>query len=431
MNKPLILVTTLCLGLFAGLLKAQNGSFPWAVGLGPRVLTYQAHPGQPALGYTNYDPAGQLTVGRYLSGAFDFRTHLTFSPKVRFPATESTTREAWLLDMSYNLVFKFYNGVLLRESARIGPYLMVGVGGSYVQDNPDAYAPLGAGIRIRFNERMNLHLEAVRQLSLNRDYQHLSAAIAFVYNINTEQKPEEPEPEPEEELLAEIASDTDGDGVPDKDDDCPDTPGDANLLGCPPEDDTPGEESMAEQTAGSDTTNDIAAVDDLGADTWGSSEDSSTYSDDEELMFPTETDDSETFAEQNATDFDANQGAAQGSPCVSLSEMDVEPVYFAYASDELSAQTKQRLDQLADLMKNCNNVHLVLNGHTDDIGSERDNLTLSVMRAFRVKYYLVYTHGIRQARITSDGKGEIKSIATSADEVARQQNRRVDFELIF
>jgi len=429
MNKPLILVSTLCLGLFAGLLKAQNGSFPWAVGLGPRVLSYQAHPGQPSLDYTNYDPAGQLTVGRYLSGAFDFRTHLTFSPKVRFPATESTTREAWLLDMSYNLVFKFYNGALLRESARVGPYLMVGLGGSYVPDNPDAYAPLGAGIRIRFNERMNLHLEAVRQFSLNRDYQHLSAAIAFVYNINTEKKLEEPEPEPEEDLLAEVAPDTDGDGVPDQDDDCPDTPGDANLLGCPPEDNLPGEESMAEQTADHDTTNDIAAVDDLGADTWGTTNDSSTDSDDEDLVFPTETDPSGSFADQGGAAPDAD--AVTGAPCVSLSEMEVEPVYFAYASDELSTETKQRLDRLADLMKNCNNVRLVLNGHTDDIGSERDNLTLSVMRAFRVKYYLVYTHGIRQARITSDGMGEIKPIASQVDEVVRQQNRRVDFELIF
>jgi OmpA-OmpF porin, OOP family len=390
-------------------------------------MTYQAHPGQPALGYTNYDPAGQLTVGRYLSGAFDFRTHLTFSPKVRFPATESTTREAWLLDMSYNLVFKFYNGALLRESARIGPYLMVGLGGSYVQDNPDAYAPLGAGIRIRFNERMNLHLEAVRQLSLNRDYQHMSAAIAFVYNLNTEKKPEEPEPEPEEELLAEIAPDTDGDGVPDQDDDCPDTPGDANLLGCPPEDRIPGEESMAEETVEGDLNHGI--VDDLGADPWGATEDASTYSDEEELTFPTETDGAGSLADQGGAYADAD--AAQGAPCVSLSEMDVEPVYFAYASDELSAETKRRLDRVADLMKTCNNVRLVLSGHTDDTGSERDNLTLSVMRAFRVKYYLVYTHGIRQARITSDGMGEAKPVAANVDEVLRQQNRRVDFELIF
>jgi outer membrane protein OmpA-like peptidoglycan-associated protein len=411
MKQPLIFLLALSLTLLTGGLQAQNGSARWALGLGPRLLTYQAHPGQPKLGYSTYDPAGQLTVGRYLSSAFDFRSHLTFSPKVSFPATEQSTRNAWLLDMSYNLVFKFYNGALLRESARVGPYLMVGLGGSYVQDNPDAYVPLGVGLRIRLNHRMSLHLESVRQLSLNQDYQHLSHVVSFVYNLGGENPPKKPKPDKvdEEQLTAMAPTDTDGDGVMDEFDDCPDTPGEVNLQGCPPEDDVITEE----------TTNTVAEVDDLGLEdnTFGQSEDDAQAG----SFADNGTSANSSFSSQNMND--------GSGPCVSLSNMEVEPVFFTYGSDELLPETKARLDRLAELMKGCDNMRLVLNGHTDDTGTERDNLTLSVMRAFRVKYYLVYQHDIRQSRITSGGMGEEKPISTNDSESARKRNRRVDFEL--
>ena len=58
------------------------------------------------------------------------------------------------------------------------------------------------------------------------------------------------------------------------------------------------------------------------------------------------------------------------------------------------------------------------------------NQVLSVLRAHKVKYYLVYEHGIRQNRIESEGFGESKPKASNDTDTGRERNRRVDFKII-
>lgn len=214
---------------------AQNGSFPWALGAGTRMIQYQAHPGDPKLQHPYYDPTIQLQAIHYLNGAFDFRTQLTIGPNVRMPGGETSLRGN-LIDMNYMLTFKLHNGVLLRESALVSPYFLVGVGGSYLPNRPDAYLPFGGGLRVRFGPRMSLQLETTRQVSLNRDYQTLAHAIAFVYNLDTKEqrKPEEIEQDTslQQFLMATLPSDRDGDQVLDQEDRCPDTPGLLEYQGC-------------------------------------------------------------------------------------------------------------------------------------------------------------------------------------------------------
>ncbi|MCB0851183.1 MAG: OmpA family protein, partial [Bacteroidetes bacterium] len=74
---------------------------------------------------------------------------------------------------------------------------------------------------------------------------------------------------------------------------------------------------------------------------------------------------------------------------------------------------------------------LVLKGHADARGAEKENLVLSIMRAYNVKYYLVSNHGISQRRINSRGFGESNPIADNGTTQGRDQNRRVDFQLVF
>lgn len=54
---------------------------------------------------------------------------------------------------------------------------------------------------------------------------------------------------------------------------------------------------------------------------------------------------------------------------------------------------------------------------------------LSVKRAFKVKYYLVYQKGIRMARISSDGYGDASPISTNDSAEGRKQNRRVELRM--
>ena len=92
-------------------------------------------------------------------------------------------------------------------------------------------------------------------------------------------------------------------------------------------------------------------------------------------------------------------------------------------------QSLKALDELAELLKTNSEWNLVLEGHTDDVGSEISNLSLSQRRAEAVKRNLV-KFGIEDKRIIVKYYGESKPIADNATEEGRQQNRRVEFEFI-
>jgi outer membrane protein OmpA-like peptidoglycan-associated protein len=72
---------------------------------------------------------------------------------------------------------------------------------------------------------------------------------------------------------------------------------------------------------------------------------------------------------------------------------------------------------------------LRINGHTDNVGKEPANVKLSQGRADAIKNYLV-KKGINKNRINSKGFGSKKPIATNTTDAGRQQNRRVEFQVI-
>ena len=74
------------------------------------------------------------------------------------------------------------------------------------------------------------------------------------------------------------------------------------------------------------------------------------------------------------------------------------------------------------------NFSLKLAGHTDNIGSDENNLRLSKDRAESVKAYLV-SKGANPSRIEATGYGESQPIASNKTAEGRQKNRRVEFTL--
>ena len=84
------------------------------------------------------------------------------------------------------------------------------------------------------------------------------------------------------------------------------------------------------------------------------------------------------------------------------------------------------LNDLATYLNSNTNLKLALEGHTDNVGSETSNQTLSENRAKSVKDYLV-SKGVAESRITHKGFGESKPIADNLTEEGKKQNRRVEF----
>lgn len=85
------------------------------------------------------------------------------------------------------------------------------------------------------------------------------------------------------------------------------------------------------------------------------------------------------------------------------------------------------LDKLASLLKQ-RGIWLTLKGHTDNVGSDASNQTLSENRANSVKNYLV-GKGANGDKIEANGFGESKPIETNKTAKGRQANRRVEFHI--
>jgi hypothetical protein len=142
---------------------AQTASNRWALSLGTGVATYQSFPNAGPSIAPMFDPIYAFSALRYLRGGFDFRTQIAASPKVRYPVSDAGRMTSNWMDMSYQLLFKLNNGVFFRENAFIGPYMVLGIGGSYVQNMPDAYVPLGGGIRFRLGPRSSIRVETIKK----------------------------------------------------------------------------------------------------------------------------------------------------------------------------------------------------------------------------------------------------------------------------
>ncbi|MBP1685960.1 MAG: glycine zipper protein, partial [Deltaproteobacteria bacterium] len=86
------------------------------------------------------------------------------------------------------------------------------------------------------------------------------------------------------------------------------------------------------------------------------------------------------------------------------------------------------LDEAVQVLKQEGSVDIIVEGHTDSVGSDHYNLGLSRRRADTVRRYLV-DHGIAASRITADGMGESKPVASNDTADGRAQNRRVELHV--
>jgi outer membrane protein OmpA-like peptidoglycan-associated protein len=87
------------------------------------------------------------------------------------------------------------------------------------------------------------------------------------------------------------------------------------------------------------------------------------------------------------------------------------------------------LDDIAGIMTKYPETKIEVQGHTDNVGSDSSNLTLSQLRAQSVTSYLV-SRGISSDRIRSVGYGESMPVASNETVAGREANRRVEIKII-
>ncbi|MEZ4810252.1 MAG: DUF5723 family protein [Allomuricauda sp.] len=201
--------------------------------------------------------------------------------------------------------------------------------------------------------------------------------------------------------------DTDGDGVLDKDDDCPNTPGAIEHNGCP---DTDGDG--------------IIDKDDRCPNEPGSQEHKGCPDTDGDTLADID-DECPTVA-----------GPVTNKGCPELT-IEVQKQLNDYAKTILFDTGKatikpESVSTMVDIIQILNeypNAKFTVEGHTDSVGSSESNQKLSEARANSVRDFLI-NEGIGGNRLTAIGYGEEKPIASNTTKIGRQQNRRVEINLL-
>jgi len=104
-------------------------------------------------------------------------------------------------------------------------------------------------------------------------------------------------------------------------------------------------------------------------------------------------------------------------------------VFFDFGKATLRTESFAELDRVVALLNENNNLTIQIQGHTDNVGDDSSNLTLSDNRAKAVKNYIL-KKGIKDSRVISKGFGETKPLNKNVTEQERQENRRVEFLIL-
>ena len=127
---------------------------------------------------------------------------------------------------------------------------------------------------------------------------------------------------------------------------------------------------------------------------------------------------------------DTPQGfKVDGVGCMIEQTVALQSVNFEFGSDALTTEAKAILDGIAKSLAAQTAVKVQVTGHTDSLGPQSYNLTLSQKRAKSVIAYLTST-GVAADRLSSEGEGEFSPIASNDTEEGRAKNRRVEFKIL-
>jgi len=235
--------------------------------------------------------------------------------------------------------------------------------------------------------------------------------------------------------------DTDGDGILDKDDKCPTVKGFAKYLGCPiPDTDKDGindEEDKCPTVPG------VARY--QGCPIPDTDKDGIN---DEEDKCPTvpgvaryqgcpipDTDGDGINDEEDRCPNLPGVRENQGCPVIPEAikkriNLAAKNILFETGKSILRPSSFKGLNDVAKIMQEYPDVELAIDGHTDNVGSDEMNQTLSDNRANSVKTYLV-NKGVAESRITATGHGETMPVADNKTAAGRQQNRRSELTLSY
>ncbi len=233
--------------------------------------------------------------------------------------------------------------------------------------------------------------------------------------------------------------DTDGDGVPDISDECPDTPPgvEVDARGCPLDTDQDGVVNAKDLCPNTP----FGAEVDVHGCPFDTDQDGvpdfrdacpntpfGTPVNDRGCPLDSDGDGVPDSLDQCPNTYPGLEVDSVGCP-IKNQVLVLNNVHFEFNRSDLLPDSKNLLNKVAKSLMDQPNVKLEVSGHTDSLGSDAYNMTLSNQRAASVRRYLV-GQGLTASNVYSKGYGERQPVASNDTESGRAANRRVEIHLL-
>ena len=400
MKRIKISLASLALIATVSSVQAQDENNKWSIGFGVNTVDIRSpHDfglflkdwGGPS--DLNVLPAiTKLSVARYIGAGFSAEVDGSLNKIKKGFNGVSQDESFW----NANLQAKYaLRRLFTTESGWFDPYLKLGGGytsykSEYAKEDGGVKLLAGGGINFWFTDHLGLNVQTGYNHGFQKDgtdyFQH-SAGIVIKFG----------------------AKDTDKDGIPDKDDACPDVAGPKEFNGCP---DTDGDGVPDKD----DKCPDVAGPAENGGCPWPDTDGDGVL--DKDDLCPNEP------------------GPASNNGCPEPNDDDqkrlnqyAKTILFDTGKASIKFESAEILNQIINVLKKFPNSRFRIEGHTDSTGNKQKNIELSQNRADAVKIYLIQG-GIASDRLESKGYGPEKPIASNKNKKGRALNRRVEINLI-
>ncbi len=424
---------------------AQNADNKWAIGIGAGGY-YTNVVGDIEVQIDNgFGFTPELYLSRYLSPSFD--AYL----KTNIGLWNSTTvvENLDIANHALNLRFKFFNDKILAADSKIQPYIYAGPGLLQDHDLTSINWNGGLGFKFPLGDLTSLYLEGgyIRgtepgsgsRLRDRDDFMKATIGLEFAMgkakDSDGDGVPDRKDKCPNTPPGVAVDKDgcpldRDGDGVPDYLDECPDTPGLKEFNGCPDRDGdgVPDHLDECPDVPGLKKFNGCPDSDGDGVpDHKDECPNTPPGCPVDEKGCPLDSDGDGIIDCED--DCPNEPGPIENKGCpVGLIEIDMGPVFFDFDKAVLKPEGKTELDKLVSTLNAAKKYEVVVNGHTCSIGGETYNQNLSEKRAQEVVKYLT-TKGINNAYVGAKGYGETQPAKPNTSIDNRKQNRRAEFEV--
>ena len=454
--------------MFAGVTsQAQDSNNPWAISIGANAVDTKVSASSPmkqrsseffnARENWNMIPSvSSLTVSRYVGDNFSFGLTGSVNKINRMVDKVPTTTNTYMVtnpgDLSYyaaDAVIKYSFQEMIKSKV-IDPSIHVGGGYTFFGDASAGTVNGGLGLTFWVSEHVGLSLQSTCKHSFDdtrtpnvdvpTHMQHF-AGLTFKFggkDTDGDGVYDKNDACPEVAGLAEFMGcpDTDGDKIADKDDACPEVAGLAEFNGCP---DTDGDGIVDNEDAcpNDKGTKIMKGCPDADGDGVADKDDKcpEVKGDRANAGCPWPDTDGDGVADKDDKCPEV-KGTVANNGCPEVSDEAIKKlndyaktILFNSGKSSFHAQTMPVLVAITGILKEYPSANFMIEGHTDSKGSDALNQTLSEDRAGSVKTYLV-ENGIDASRLTSAGYGEAKPMDTNNTSKGRANNRRVEVRLV-